>query len=96
MVCSLEGWIIKTRFPDFYTKRWKWFGPEVIVLVRESRPLCVCSELTGIIPNLPFLITFSTGDQAALMTGVTFNHYGAPKFFCFDATCDDPPIMVRV
>ena len=68
MACSLEGRIIKTRSPDFLTKRWKWFGPEVTVLVRKSRSLRVYSELIGVIVKGLFVRECAEGSRCLRKT----------------------------
>ena len=37
----------------------------------------------------------SLGSTSDLFFGALFAHYGPPKGFCFDTSCNDPPIMVR-
>ena len=31
-----------------------------------------------------------------IFTGVTYSNYNPPHGFCFDQSCKDPPIMVRL
>ena len=38
----------------------------------------------------------SLKEASDIFTGVLYNGYGAPKGFCFDAKCGDPPIQVSI
>lgn len=47
--------------------------------------------------NLERVVTgFHSGQKSWLFTGVLPNGYGPPDSFCFDAFCDDQPIMVGI
>jgi len=34
-----------------------------------------------------------SGEDASIFTHVNYNHYSEPTGFCFDASCNDEPIM---
>jgi hypothetical protein len=36
------------------------------------------------------------GSEADLFTSVLYNHYSAPKGFCFDVLCEDDPIIDNI
>jgi len=36
------------------------------------------------------------GKEASIFTGVLFNGYSTPIGICFDISCDDAPIRVRI